>query len=75
MDAYVLIVAPVAIYVAIGLAFAAAFVPFGVVRVDQGARGAGIGFRVLLVPGTVLLWPVLARRWLRARTAGMEKER
>ncbi len=32
---------------------------------DIAARGAGLGFRLLITPGVVALWPFLAWRWLR----------
>jgi hypothetical protein len=50
-------------YLAAGTAFAAAFVTIGVQRIDPVARDGTWGFRVLIVPGVVLLWPLLARRW------------
>ena len=54
-----------AIYVLLGLFFALAFVSFGVTRVDVAARGTGLGFRLLILPGVAALWPLLLRRWLR----------
>lgn len=54
------------IYIAIGLAFAIAFVSLGVGRVDAAAADASLGFRVLLVPGATALWPLLAHRWRHA---------
>lgn len=59
------IVAAVAAYAAVGLLFAAAFVSTGVGRIDPSAEHAPIGFRLLIVPGTVALWPLLAIRWIR----------
>lgn len=53
-----------AIYVAIGLVFAVAFVWKGVGRIDPAAVQGTTGFRVLIIPGTIALWPILARRWL-----------
>jgi hypothetical protein len=50
-------------YLAVGAAFAAAFVTTGVQRIDPVARDGTWGFRVVIVPGVVLLWPLLARRW------------
>ena len=50
-------------YLAIGSAFAVAFVTCGVDRVDPMARGAGWGFRALILPGSVLFWPLLLVRW------------
>lgn len=52
-------------YLLAGLGFALAFVTVGVGRMDSHAAQAGWGFRVLIFPGAVLLWPLLARRWLR----------
>jgi hypothetical protein len=56
-----------AAYAACGLVFAAAFVTAGVGRLDAGARGTAWGFRLLIVPGTVALWPWLARQWASRR--------
>ena len=46
-----------------GGAVAVAFLLFGIDRVDANSRGAYI-FRPLLVPGVVLLWPLVLWRWL-----------
>lgn len=56
-----------------GIVFAAGFVICGVHRVDPAARGAAWPFRVLILPGVAMLWPLLARLWLRA--VRMERER
>ena len=50
-------------YSAVGAFVAAAFLLLGLDRVDPAARGA-YAFRPLLVPGLVLLWPLVALRWL-----------
>ena len=47
-----------------GLVFAARFLPRRIERVDPSARGAGWGFRLLILPGVVALWPLL---WARTR--------
>ena len=54
----------VGIYALIGVMFAMAFVTAGAGRVDPAARGAPIGFRILIFPGTAALWPLLLRRWI-----------
>jgi hypothetical protein len=54
-------------YAAIGLGFGVAFVTAGVSRLDARAAGAGWGFRLLILPGAALFWPLLATRWLRAK--------
>ena len=52
------------VYIVSGLAFAAFFVWRGVGRIDPAAKSAGLGFRLIILPGVVALWPVLLRRWL-----------
>jgi hypothetical protein len=47
----------------IGLAVAVVFLTFGIDRVDQNARGAYV-FRVLLLPATILIWPLVLWRWV-----------
>lgn len=54
-------------YSALGLLFAAAFHWRGLHALDPGSHGTGIGFRLLIAPGIVALWPLLALRWWRAR--------
>ena len=54
-----------AIYLLCGFLFALPFVLIGVGRIDPHAAHGSWGFRVLIIPGTMLFWPLLARRWLR----------
>ena len=60
-------------YLGIGLLFAVLFVVIGVQRTDPAAQGASWGFRVIIVPGVALFWPVLARRWLSNSTTPPEE--
>jgi hypothetical protein len=55
---------PVAIYLAIGLAVAVVFAFAGAGRIDRATRGAGVLFRLLILPGATLLWPVLLLMWI-----------
>lgn len=52
-----------AIYTACGLAVGIPFVVRGVDRVDSAARGAPVGFRLLILPGVIALWPLMATKW------------
>lgn len=52
-------------YAAIGLVFAVLFVSVGVNKIDHQARGAGIGFRLIILPGVAALWPLVLSRWAR----------
>lgn len=57
-------------YVALGVLFAFPFVAVGAGRIDPDARAGTWGFRALILPGSVLLWPLLARRWMRSGPDG-----
>lgn len=58
------IVGVTGVYMAIGLVFGIAFVTVGAARIDPGARGAPFKFKLLILPASIALWPILARRWL-----------
>lgn len=50
------------VYLALGVVFSVPFA-FGLVgRVSPAARGAGWGFRLMILPGCAAVWPVLV--WL-----------
>ncbi len=53
----------VLVYAAVGVVFALAFAWAGAARLDPGARGAGWGFKLMILPGSAALWPYLALRW------------
>ena len=62
------------LYCTAGSFFAIAFVTSGVKRIDSQAIGSGSGFRLLIFPGAVALWPLLLRRWI-SRTGDPPAER
>lgn len=55
-------------YATLGLLFAVPFVAAGVQRLDREAEGAGIAFRLLILPGVAAFWPMFAYRWARGVT-------
>jgi len=60
------------VYGGIGGLVGLAFLLIGIDRVDEAARGAYL-VRPQLLPGLVLLWPVVLLRWIaleRARSRG-----
>ena len=57
----------VGLYLVIGLAVGVAFISRGVERVDAAVIGASWAFRLLILPGSAALWPLIVRRWLQAR--------
>lgn len=68
-----LVLGAIGVYLLMGLLFAAWFVAFGVGRVDPVARGAGVGFRVLIAPGCAALWPWMLLKWIRASRTGVSQ--
>jgi TM2 domain-containing membrane protein YozV len=52
------------LYAAAGVVFALVFLALGVARIDNGAKGAGIAFRLLILPGLIALWPLMIIRWI-----------
>ena len=59
-------VGALALYGLAGAVFAAAFVIFGIHRVDPVAEHAPVGFRLIVLPGAAALWPLLLARWIRS---------
>jgi hypothetical protein len=51
------------LYGGVGVAVALAFVLYGIDRVDAAAQGA-YAVRPLLLPGLILLWPLVIIRWV-----------
>ncbi len=50
------------IWCGIGALVAVVFLTFGIDRIDEDADGAYV-FRPLLVPGVLLIWPMVLWRW------------
>lgn len=57
------------IYAAIGVVVAVLFVVIGLGRIELAARGAFL-FRLQIIPGLILLWPVVLARWIELERAG-----
>jgi hypothetical protein len=64
------VLAGLLIYLACGVLVGVPFVTLGVGRVDEAARGASLAFRLLILPGSIALWPWLAVKWHRAAKTG-----
>jgi len=59
-----LVVRALEVYLALGVVVAVPFVLLGLQRVDRSAASSTWGFRVIVLPGVVALWPFLLRRWI-----------
>jgi len=69
MQAAAFIVEIVTWYLYLGLGVSAVFLLFGIDRIDPSAKGSYL-FRVLAVPGVVLLWPLVLSIWFRREREG-----
>ena len=50
-------------YLLIGFLFSIWFVFWGVQKLDHGMDGAKLTMKLLLIPGTIGLWPILLRKY------------
>ena len=57
-------------YFVAGLVFACVFVARGAGFLDPAAGRSGWGFRMMIIPGSAALWPVLLVRSIRASGGG-----
>jgi len=46
-------------YIAVGILFALFFVFVRLRRIDPNAKETSLGFKLLIIPGCILLWPLL----------------
>jgi hypothetical protein len=66
-----LLVGAIATYLVVGLFIAIPFVSRRVKNSDPAANDSGLGFRLLILPGAVALWP-LVLAWRKRSTPGEE---
>lgn len=59
-----IILVTIVIYLCCGFLFAIPFVINGADKIDEGAHGATWGFRLIIIPATIVLWPVLLKKWM-----------
>lgn len=52
------------VYLGCGLMFAVPFVLKGAGKIDPHAAKGTWGFRILIIPGSMALWPLMLRRWM-----------
>ena len=55
------------LWLIIGAGVAAVFLTIGIDRIDEDSRGA-YAFRPLMIPGVLLIWPLVLWRWMRLET-------
>jgi len=69
-----IMVLAVSIYLGIGLLFSIPFVFAGAGRIDSTAREATLGFKLIIIPGSMALWPLLAWRWIKGASDPPEEK-
>jgi hypothetical protein len=55
------------IYLCCGIIFTIAFQAKGIHKIDEGAHGSSWGFRVIIIPGVIVFWPFLLKKWMNAK--------
>ena len=55
------------IYLIIGVIFSVLFLLRGINKIDEGAVGTSIFFKLLILPGVIALWPTLLYKWIKNR--------
>ena len=53
------------IYLLLGALFVVPFLLKGLTKVDAGAHGGTIGFKIIIIPGVIVFWPVLLSKWMK----------
>jgi len=56
----------VAIYLLGGVLFVIPFLMKGLNKIDEGANGSTIGFKIIVIPGVIVFWPVLLSKWMKS---------
>jgi len=54
-----------AVYLVLGLLFVIPFLMKGLTKVDEGAHGSTMGFKIIIIPGVIVFWPVLLSKWMK----------
>lgn len=52
------------VYLLCGLLFTIPFLLKGICIVDETAKGSSWGFKLIIVPGVIVFWPLLLKKWL-----------
>jgi len=52
-------------YLAVGILFGLFFVFIGAKKLDPAAVGGTFGFKLMILPGVALFWPLLLKRYIK----------
>ncbi len=65
-----MILTAIGLYVASGLVFGIVFVTRLIRTVDEGSAGSPWTFRLVILPGCIVLWPILLWKYFKVRRTG-----
>lgn len=57
----------VSIYLLLGVLFVIPFLIKGLTKVDEDAHGGTIAFKIIIIPGVIVFWPLLLSKWMKNR--------
>ena len=57
----------IAAYLAVGVVFTIFFQLKGLSKIDEGVHGSSWGFRIIIIPGCIVFWIVLLRKWMKKK--------
>ena len=66
MDITTILLYMVGTYLILGFIFTVPFLAKGIMKIDESAKNASIGFRIIIIPGVVVFWIFLLRKWIKA---------
>ena len=55
----------VAIYFLLGVLFVVPFLMKGLTKADESAHNGTIGFKIIIIPGVIVFWPMLLNKWIK----------
>lgn len=65
----------VSIYLLLGVLFVIPFLIKGLRKVDEDAHGGTIAFKIIIIPGVIVFWPLLLSKWMKNRNHEYTKSR
>ncbi|MBG9378251.1 hypothetical protein I5907_18575 [Panacibacter sp. DH6] len=63
----------IALYLLAGVVFTIFFQAKGLSCIDEGTHGSSLGFRVIIIPGCIVFWIVLLRKWMNIKAKNRAK--
>lgn len=62
-------------YLVLGVLFVIPFLLKGISKVDEGTHGGTKGFKIIIIPGVIVFWPVLFNKWMKANATEAQKHK